>query len=573
LTQDTLNEETNAIAQQSGFPSHAAMMDYYRTKGIPSIVLAVVTVILAAYSFWVVQPNIQDQYRRICNANFEKLGLVNVGSMSLVMGSGADSGRVVEGTKPGASALGSGILVGERKKLLVDTQLCLRRLAIMDQASDSIRFESAMVSEALAGWYRERAWEAAEIDPRSNEIGSLLAGERNEIGKAMDAMKSVQRLKGPYASRASLWMLEKQLRQAGDDVKELAELEASVREMDGVETVLGRILAMRALRFGAENAPAASAVGSGKAGLGKASSGDRMSMLKEAVELLEHEGSDELELDSWRALAKLPLDSQSAQDLAWGAVQDFWSRKSSDRPHAEELDAVFRGLLVGGNLEEAQSFIVNQLKKLPVFEQTMFRQLVAASCLRQIVADCLSELHDRANVARMKNDYTLLDLAVRLQPEVDGLQEVIVAIGSSDSKESDVTLVNYVRRLIATSERDGLSGICDAVIAAKSGDDAAITKAIERVCQDDMAYGVLATKVAMSLVIDDSNREAAIVWLKAMNEYSPDVLAAWFARGNLHLKAEGNSSEKEQAIECFKYLAKRIPDNEQVKELLDEARK
>jgi len=299
--------------------------------------------------------------------------------------------------------------------------------------------------------------------------------------------------------------------------------------------------------------------------------GNRLKMLEEASRLLEMTDSNDIEANSWKALAKLPLDTEKAQDLAWATVQDFWSRKRSDRPHSEELDAVLRGLLVGGNLEEAQSLVVNQLKKLPVFEQTKFRQLAAASCLRQVVADYLS-IGD-ANTSRLVNDYALLDLAVRLQPEADGLSEVLIEIGSMKSEKMEGSLVDYVKQVITGSDRGGLSGISDAVKSLNDGNTLEIRKAVERVCQDELAYGVLATNVAMSMVGDDRSIELAVVWLKVINELAPDVLAAWFARGSLHLKAREKTGEKEQAIECFEYLAKRLPENDEVKEMLDEARK
>ena len=246
-------------------------------------------------------------------------------------------------------------------------------------------------------------------------------------------------------------------------------------------------------------------------------------------------------------------------------------------------------------MEEAQSFVFNQLKKLPGFEQARFRELASATCMRQLVVNQLiasgSNLSDAksrtvkpSNTNDLTDDFVLLDLAVRLQPEVPGLPEVLIAIATTDANVSEVnpsSLSAFVQRIINASSREGLSGILDAIRMAKAGDADGIAKAIARVSQDDTAYGMLATKIVMILVSaepsmispDGDSRQQidhqlAIRWLKSITDSAPDLLSAWFARGSLHLDAK----EFAEAIECFEYLAKRAPDSEQVQEMLDTAR-
>jgi len=185
----------------------------------------------------------------------------------------------------------------------------------------------------------------------------------------------------------------------------------------------------------------------------------------------------------------------------------------------------------------------------------------------------LRRLDDAKNLAA---DYVLLDLAIRLQPEINGLPELLIEIAKRDSTDSlskQNSLSEFVWRVIETSDREGLRGIVEAIKKARLQDFAGVTQAIERVAQDDMAFGMLATKVVMTLVNSDSGTNAidqsmAVHWLQAINKYSEAVLSAWFARGNLHLKAK----EFDQAIECFELLSKRVPDSQQVRELLDTAR-
>lgn len=574
----SLNKTDRAIAES----------EYFKNS-IPSIVLAIVTVVLSALSFWYVQPNILERYRSILNQNFTDLGLSDLSSRGSTFDSTESILPSFDNKTAKPSSLSTVLSLENRKRLLIETQLCLRRLAIYDNRDDSVRYRSAIVAQALADLCREQARNAVGQDARSSDIAQYLSRERSEINRAIESMQAAQRLKGPNALGAALWLSERKLQDASLGFERLDDLEATVRALlEGVNSsppnaasessadhkgrllvLLAKILTIRSLKLD-----------------DTINNERRLALLSEAVALSELVNSDSLSFLSWRALSKIPFDKERARDWGWGAVQDFWSRGAIDQTGAEELDSVFRSLLVGENIEEAQTFIFNQLKKLPGFEQPRFRELAAATCLRQLVANQLIEndtnknaspklrrLDDAKNLAA---DYVLLDLAIRLQPEINGLPELLIEIAKRDSNDSlskQNALSEFVWRVIETSDREGLRGIVEAIKKARLQDFAGVTQAIERVAQDDMAFGMLATKVVMTLVNSDSGTNAidqsmAVHWLQAINKYSEAVLSAWFARGNLHLKAK----EFDQAIECFELLSKRVPDSQQVRELLDTAR-
>jgi len=566
----------------SGVQRRQVEQEYLR-NGIPSIILAVVTIVLTAYSFWYVQPNIESHYRQICDNNFQKLGLTPLLS------------SCEDGTRTEASSEKEKLSPDISRSLMTDTQLCLRRLSIREPKNDLIRFEMGVVAIALEEWYRERAWDTATSEAKSDEINMYLARQKDEIGNAVSSMRVVMQMKGPLAARAAGWIVEINLRNSHFYVGELDELQAilqghlnnpepkfedsqrsgSVKDKAVLKSLLARIATIRA------TIPDIHIRDS-----------DRLQWLGQASESFTSADRKDLLTQSWRAFAELPINRDRAQDWAWGAVQDFWTQGIVVRPTSEMLDAVFRGLLIGGNFEEAQSFVFNHLKKIPSFEQSRLRELAAATCLRQLVMSHLIELSSetvKAKTGAVKLDETsdiasnfiLLDLAVRLQPEAPGLPELLIALTSTSSEENQFSLANFMLQIIDSSPREGLAGILEAIRMAKSDDSSGVAKAIAKVTQDDIAYGVLATKVAMILsntkfnksTVGDKSRvnidhQTVIQWLRSINDGSPELFSAWFARGSLHL----NAMEFDQAIECFEFLAKRLPDNEQVQEMLVAAR-
>jgi tetratricopeptide (TPR) repeat protein len=575
----------------------------YLRNGFPSIVLAVVTIVLTAYSFWIIQPNIELIYKNIVSRNFEKLGLAST-NFGASESKESESLAAPAAVLPESKASSSARMPPEvERNLLYDTELCLRRLAIFDAKNDSIRFETGVIAFALADWYRDRAWDLALSEPKSNQLGVYQARQEEEVVKAISSMRTVTQMKGPLAARALAKVVETSLRGVYPATTELQELQSTVQrfiddneskaDSSGNKQFLDDLSVLRDLKARLATIQALTIDF-------ELSDKDRMQLLDNAGRSFTEANRNDFISQSWRGLAELPFDREKAQDRAWGAVQEFWSRGTVERPRVEELDAVFRGLLVGGDLEEAQTFVFSQLKKLPSFEQSQFRDRSASTLLQQLVANQLiaskaapdktlsnatkQESKNPQNDRRQPEDAVLLDLAIRLQPEIEGLAEALIDLaGSSNSETGPETslLRTFLRQTINNSSRDGLIGILEAIQDAKRGDLDGIDKSIARVMQDDLAYGLLATKVVMILVRTTSNvrmindglqpyveHQAAVRWLKAINKASPQLLNATFALGTLHL----NAKEFDMAIECFESLAKRLPDNPQIQEMLESAR-
>ena len=189
-------------APQVGSVERDKLLAYYWRKGIPSLVLAAVAVLLAGYSYWFVQPNIQQRYRDICSRNFRLLGE-----------DGADLQLVNGGTGVEQDSQGAARVAGsdQRRKLLEQTHLCLRRLIIWDKSDDAVRFQLGRVSDLLADWYRHRARAIPLEKLNGDELRTLMARSHSERQKATDAMRAVQKLNGPFADKASLWLANRQL--------------------------------------------------------------------------------------------------------------------------------------------------------------------------------------------------------------------------------------------------------------------------------------------------------------------------------------------------------------------------
>ena len=568
--------------QLSGIQRRQVEQEYLR-NGIPSIILAIVTIVLTAYSYLYVQPNIERNYRQICDNNFKKLGLTPLLS-------GSEVSKKIEASKTKEK-----LSPDSAKNLMIDTQLCLRRLAIREPKNDLIRFEMGVAAVALGEWYRERAWDIATSDPKSVEIGRFIARQHDEIANAVSSMRVVTQMKGPLATRALGWITEINLRNSRFAVGELEELQAMLQEhLNFSEPKIGDSHRIKLVEDIAVLRSLSARIATIRATTLETQNGDidRRQWLSEASELFTLADRKDFINQSWRAFAELPANRELSRDWAWGAVQDFWTQQVVERPTSEELDAVFRGLLIGGNFEEAQSFVFNQLKKIPSFEQSRLRELSATTCLRQLVMNHLVARDSETDNAKINpanleenndigNDFAILDFAIRLRPEAPGLPELIIDLASTNSEDKQFPIFNFIRRIIESSSREGLPGILEAIRMAKSGDSRGVANAITKVTQDDIAYGILATKVAMILsakklsepIADDKSRlsidhQTGVQWLRSISDGSPELYSAWFARGSLHL----NAKEFDQAIECFEFLVKRLPENEQVQEMLDAAR-
>ena len=568
------------------------LLAYYWRKGIPSLVLAAVTVLLAGYSYWFVQPNIQQRFRDICDRNFQLLG----DDRDDLQGASVETSGELD-SQPAASVAGS----EERRRLLEQTHLCLRRLIIWDKSDDAIRFQLGRVSDLLADWYRHRARAIPLEKLNGHELGTLMGRSHSERQKATDVMRAVQKLNGPFADKASLWLSHKQL----IDNPELptAELDAVAERVVNIvdrvantptpnssQTVpflqmapdthsskmsntidakylLGRVRVMQALTCRNE-------IGTEK----------RLELLQSADSLFESIAYSSIESLGWAAEAKSVVDTAAAQELANKALLMFWSSRNSASLSIESLAAVFRYLLVINSVQEGQLFLTDHLKELSPIDQLQFRALTATAALRHVVSIALQrrDVGDSGTLGGLDAAMSMavMSMAIQLNPESLELLALLEKFAKPGNNEPIVIWYKRVLSSLAEAESNrsvpatadlATKSFLSAVFGLDAGVvDKSVEDALVAAVRASPAYGVVASRLVMRLVSSESMSIAdAIRLLRTINTAVPEVLTVWSDRASLHLK----NMQFAEAIECYEFLIEKLPGNEQIGEALDAAKK
>jgi tetratricopeptide (TPR) repeat protein len=520
-------------------------------NGIPSLVLALVTVFLSVYSYWSVQPNLRDKYRKICDINLRVLGIQDESSYSLGDSSAESMANRVVPDQVGA------LSASEQLRVLEDTGLCLKRLFVWDNSDDLARYQSALVADRVAEIMDKLARTPSASDNKSasnnneeQKVFQYLGNARAERKKATEAMLAVEKMGGVCAFDASLWLARRELpdwssrpKASRDAMLEKVRLLSSPNDKNAqAKSVLAEILLRTALGV--------------TESLGKT---NRKQLAREANDLLEGVKAPTMEIQSWAALARSFSDVVVAQDLAWQATQNYWVDRSSSNQTVSNVDSVFRALMVGGNVEEAQNFISEMLGKVHALDRLELRRRVASTCCRQIMANWI--LSDNKPLAP---DWSLMDMAVHLQPDSEDLTGLCLKIVDDSPLDKQESLRSYLTTKLPGDGRESPRLLLALLASVDKGPDVVDKSAIENLAMEDTAYATMISKVA--LVLMESNkltRSSAIEWLRAVNRSAPEILFAWYARGNLHLRAD----EFAEAAECFDLLSKKLPNDEQVREL------
>ena len=562
------------------------LLAYYWRKGIPSLVLAAVTVLLAGYSYWFVQPNIQQRYRDICYRNFQLLADDDAGPQGA-----SDETSVERDSKPAAGVAGS----EERRRVLEQTHLCLRRLIIWDKSDDAVRFQSAHVSNLLADWYlhRARAIPLAALD--GEEIRTLMGRSRSERQKATEAMRAVQKLNGPFADKASLWLANRQL----VDNPELptADLDAIAEQ---VAEIVNRVTSTQT----PDSSPLDNDTHSSKTSntidathllrkiwvmqalscRNEISIEKRLGLLQTADSLFESVATNSIESLSWAAEARALVDVAAAQELANKTLLMFWASRETASHSVESLAEVFRCLLAINSVKEGQLFLSEHLKELSPIDQLRFRALTAAAALRHVVSMALQRKDDvdKGMAGRLDTLMTLavLSMAIQLNPESLELLALLEKFAKAGNNEPIVIWLKRELSWVAGSDSDrrvpavvdlAIKSFLSAIIGLGAGGvDKSTDDALVAAMKASPTYGVVTSRLVMRLVSSESMSIAdAIRLLRTINTAVPEVLAAWSDRASLHLKI----MQYAEAIECYEFLIEKLPGNEQLSEALDAARK
>ncbi|MCY2979517.1 MAG: hypothetical protein NTU79_12705 [Planctomycetota bacterium] len=503
--------------------------DYLRWS-IPSVVLAVVSMLLFGYSTLVVEPQIQHRYEQMRDQNFATLD-ISLSDLPV-----RNSLRTVKDRL-------------RHERLLVQTSLCLRRLTFWNPENDSLRFQSAIISVSKAEYYLNLAYEMRSAEPQSDQIGMMTGKSQAEMRKALDAMRKVLKMNGAFAARASLWIAMQRLDDNPDmPFADLAAIEQSVRSLVADASVhaiakrtLGEILVEKSLRVSVD-----------------LDAEDRLLLLREADECFRAKSSSVLRDIAWAAEAKSAVDPVFGQEIAWKASQNFWDSPESDSYLPETIAAAFDCLVMAGSIKEAQSFLIKRLQNGATFDELTLRKKLAAVCLRSVVSNVLFPKPTSASNASRNG--SLIAMAVQLYPESPELLTLL----EKTAKNSD-WLVG-VREEIVNGEDAGLKQLVSVIDDFANSRTATALNSFAKLTQVSPAYGVVASKFALRRSeIQPSSIEPLIELLREINRSSPEIFVVWQDRAMLHLKLK----QFDEAIECLEYLKQKMPDNEDVIESIE----
>jgi tetratricopeptide (TPR) repeat protein len=505
--------------------------DYLRWS-IPSIVLAVVAMLLFGYSTLVVEPRIQHRYEQMRDENFASLE-ISLRDLPVRNSLWAVQDKL------------------RHERLLVQTSLCLRRLILWNPENDSLRFQSAIISVSKAEYHLNLAYEIRSTKPQSDHIGMMIGKSQAEMRKAHDAMRKVLKMNGAFAARANLWITKQQLEDNRDmPIADLEAIEQSVRSLVADASVqsiakrtLGEILVEKSLRVSVDLAAE-----------------DRLFLLTEADEYFRAESPSILRDIAWAAEAKSAVDAVFGQEIAWKASQNFWNSPESDSYSPETIAAAFDCLVMAGSIKEAENFLIKRLQNGASFDQLTLRKKLAAVCLRSVVSDVLFPKPTSASNASRNG--SLIAMAVQLYPESPELLTLL----EKTAKNSDDDWLVGVRKEIVNGEDAGLKQLVSVIDDFANGRTATALNSFAKLTQASPAYGVVASKFALRRSeIQPSFIEPLIELLREINRSSPEIFVVWQDRAMLHLKLK----QFDEAIECLEYLKQKMPDNEDVIESIE----
>ncbi len=547
---------------------------------IPAAGLIVVFVALAGYSHFVVQPQIDDQYRDLAIRN-----LVELDFDGAVLGEAATFqsdeflARLCE-LKPLESDI-STTPFEEKFRVVGETELCFRRLSFWSIPDPATRYQAGVLADKFAQWYRQLSVTpptGQDLDEaRYNEIVAMsqayaMASEKESV----DAMTNVARGAGALATSALVWLARRELNDATASAQQ---------QLISLCDQLGRAAAEQPSYAGL-----ASVKAMGHALLGVSSEAGlsldfRRQQCAEASAIAPDWDSGLLVETACIALAMSVTDRSAGQDLASEVVNRFYrdGDNKADRS-LEDLQAIFRSLLLQEKLGEASGFVGVRLKKLNALDQTTFKAVTAKACLEQLFANAIRDSLEGPENINNESNAVLLELAIRLNPAAEGISRLFIDMASQSEPPADPTIASVAAAIDGIGNA-GLKCLLEMTrLVLKSPavanvsvqfDDGQTTELADELAvllggigRENFEYGVAATRIVNALVgTNRISNKVAIVWFRAINDRMPANLSSWYALGNLHM----NLKQFALAEECFRCVALQAPDNLQIQKLLQEA--
>jgi hypothetical protein len=340
----------------------------YWRWGVPSLILAGVTLCSMALSYFFVEPNIASRYEAMVVA---------------VHGFDLDSDRI--GT-PSTRTIQW--FANMRKAELAAERLMVR-------------------SPTEARYRRMHAEVALEIDRTGKQILSNISPDASEDGqrckelvtasrnRALESIRSATRLDGPDAAWAKIWILRNDLlklrQNCRDDrmrvpsmIDRVGQLSNSLDPAD-IEDILGGLDVQSAYRV----SPSLDVA-------------ERKTRLDSGIARLETSLSRSIPKDAslpgdlitkaWLVEGLASVDPQRAIREAREAIVEYsqvmqrMSNEWSSEVKIEAIDAFFRCLMVVSGIEEASATVLTRIEAIPPEDQQMLRHIAVASELRALVS-------------------------------------------------------------------------------------------------------------------------------------------------------------------------------------------
>jgi hypothetical protein len=550
----------------------------YWNNGIPSLVLAIVTVVLGLYSYFVVQPNLQERYRATVLENLARLEEKELA-----------------------------ISFEKRQQTLEETKLCLQRMFLWDNTNSSIRYQLAVVTQTLAELLDAEARRLSTDSRRDStehrlvkKLGpstektteemvnraELLAGlASTEKRKAFDAMQSVERMEGPFKKQARLWLVNSELNRRMDFSEEWLQLSIDkiaplitknpilTTTIEGSETrdikTFERDAAVTLSRLYVMQAYCASPT---------LSIDERLQAAKNASDTVLNVTVDispnDIIQKSWIAEAKLFSDPLGARDLAWDAAQTYWVHEGPDYQNVEALVAVFRCLAMSGEIYEAESFAGKKTEAMSILDRAYFRSACSSACVRQFIYSGLRETTNKnlnalstspSEYRSELNPAGLFDFSFKLSPYSDEALSILDTLTNETEKDQ---LWSTLRIQLEGSDERGYNNLL-AAVRSVTADEKRFHEPLAECVLENAAYGVVAARLAtLKYQTKQWTADSATQWLQTISDSNSEIYIAWSARAAIHLE----NKQYDQAVLCLEYLRSKVPGDEQIREMLDRAK-
>ncbi len=533
--------------------------DQYWRWGIPSLILAVVTILLSALSLFWVGPRIIPNYKSMLKQSMDSL--VQDPSVAPKIESPENS------TAPSSESMSFG---ADRSKLLERSDelkratLIAKRLMFHDPQDPMPKWSLAQLEMASQSNWVALASLSDEVSTSEERVRWMeLANAARD--RSMSEFKAASLLQGEFADRARLWLIRDQvdrlvaLLPAGEiDLESLiqdcqvasfgTELQREARH------VRGQIRVMQALAW---ESPA--------------DTDQRRRWLSEAQRELADAEILEESVSMWKAESVAIEEGAEQERIARQGMRSIMSRSArGERLSLLEVDAGFRAMLVVGSLAEATAFATSRLPDFSPDEKQRLRKTVAAGLLRTLV--CKAYFGD-STYTRLSAS-KLFAMAVRVAPDSPSVAQLfsrLIKPMASDSILASAPIVRSVRDAAGTDQADAaLSVLLEWLqqrVAGENDEGDGLAPELELLKNDSgllIGSVPVISQLLTNATIDYPQARAMLSSLLEVNDRTPDL---WLSRGLIAMQ----HGDYDTAIESFRSLEVLGVSNARVQQLLEEA--